>query len=253
MGIPDSLAIRIIEAVELNSIKGHALMLGRQLLHLNQRESSGAYLQDVLTKYHEGKTVDGLSSEDGYAEKFFLELGFDTIDSMDVSDFEGASIVADLGTGVSQELHERFDYIYDGGTCEHVFELPTALRNIDAMLKPGGIFQAHSPTNNFINHAFFQISPEIVFGFWLKSMGYQLLDVKLVPMQPRYIGQAYSLTNPLETKKRPRIKGKLPPEAPTILDYVVQKPMVPKGAGEKTMQSDYVERWQDDSRNSERD
>lgn len=246
MGIPDNLAVRIIETIDQNAIGGAALMLGRQKLHLRQRKSSGDYLQNVLSKYYSSKSVDDLLSDDGYAETFFLELGLDSIDSMDVSDFEDASIIADLGTDVPKALHAKFDYIYDGGTCEHVFELPTALRNIDKMLKPGGFFQAHSPCNNFINHAFVQISPEMVYGFWLTSMGYMLRDIRLVPMPPRYIGQAAALSNPLETKKRPKIRGQLPPDAPLILDYVVQKPLKPKKASQKVMQSDYVERWNED-------
>ncbi len=245
MSIPDNLSVRIIEAVNKHKISGNALMLGRQNFLVNIRNNSRIYLQDVLNTYYPNKKNWQLAGEDGYAETFFKEIGFDKIDSMDASNFEGASIIHDLGSEVPKKLHNGFDYIYDGGTCEHIFELPTALRNVDKMLKPGGIFQAHSPSNNFVNHGFYQISPEMVFGFWVNAMGYELLSVELVPLRPKYIGQSYGLSNPLETKKRPRISGDLPVDSPIILDYLVRKPLKAHTPPKKIMQSDYAARWEE--------
>jgi len=43
---------------------------------------------------------------------------------MDYSDYEGAEIILDPNNIVLQEYHEKFDVVFDGGTCEHVFNVP---------------------------------------------------------------------------------------------------------------------------------
>ena len=91
------------------------------------------------------------------------------MDSIDFSDFEDASIIQDLSAPLPKKLERKFDVIYDGGTCEHIFDLPTAYRNIDKMLKAGGVLIGHSPCNNWVNHSFYQINPEMVYGFWEKT------------------------------------------------------------------------------------
>lgn len=58
---------------------------------------------------------------------------------MDISAYENADIIFDLNNpNLTNELKNRFDYILDGGTTEHVFDYPQALRNIVKMLKVGG-------------------------------------------------------------------------------------------------------------------
>lgn len=243
MSINDNLSVRIIEAVVKNKIGGKAIMLGRQNWQPDSRDMTSKYVQECLDQYLPGtKTVD-LASEDGYSEQFFKALGFDEIDSLDASNFENATVIANLGKPLPKKHHGKYDYVYDGGTVEHVFEFPTAMRNIDKLLKPGGFFQAHSPCNNFINHGFVQICPEMVFGFWAGHMGYEVIDVKLIAMRPVYIGKTYTMTNPMITKKRPRIDAELPQDSRIILDYVVRKPLEPRDTTKAVMQSDYLLRW----------
>lgn len=142
------------------------------------------------------------------------------------------------------DLAKRFDVIYDGGTCEHVSELPTAFRNIDRMLKPGGVLIGHSPANNWINHGFYEISPEMVYGFWEKAMGYEVLDVLLQPMLPNFAHQTAWTTNPNQTGVRPRVKGRLPVASPIVLHYVVRKPEA-RVQTSSAYQTDYQNRWDD--------
>ena len=135
--------------------------------------------------------------------------------------------------------------IYDGGTTEHVFDIATAWRNIDAMLKPGGVVIGHSPCNNWLNHGFFQISPEAVYGFWQGTLGYDVLDLKLQPLRPKLAHRTATTTNPHDTGARPRVKGKLPSGAPVILAYAVRKPVDRSRDGADVYQTDYMKRWTD--------
>ena len=65
-------------------------------------------------------------------------LGFESTKFLDVTDYEGADIVHDLGTPVDQSLYEQFDFIYNGSCLDNMFNPGTALINMSKMLKRGG-------------------------------------------------------------------------------------------------------------------
>ena len=243
MAIPDTLAARLIETTKDNALGGDFLMLGRQRWIGTRKGKAAKYFAETLEKYFPGVSEAELQNTDNhFTETFFKTLGYDNVDSMDFSEFEGASIVQDLSAELDPALEERFDVIYDGGTCEHIFELPTAYRNVHKMLKKGGVLIGHSPCNNWINHSFYQINPEMVYGFWEKAMGYEVLQLILQPLLPNFSDRAITTTNPNVTGVRPRLKGKLPQNSPIMMCYAVRKPLEAtesKGA----YQTDYVEKW----------
>ena len=91
--------------------------------------------------------------------KFFEWLGFEDIESLDVSDYEGATIIADLNEPVADELKSQYDIIFDGGTLEHVFNVHQAMKNIGDMLKKEGYVIHDVPAHNYSNHGFYMFSP----------------------------------------------------------------------------------------------
>lgn len=247
MALPDILAARLIQTVKTHDLGGRMVMLGRQRFVGRRRKRSAQIFDETLATHLPGLSEDDLRNpDDGYSETFFRAIGFDTVDSMDVSDFEAASIVQDLSGRLPAQLKSGFDVVYDGGTCEHIFDLPTAYRNIHAMLKPGGVLIGHSPCNNWVNHSFYQINPEMVYGFWEKTLGYKVLHCRLQPLLPMHARKVVSTTNPNETGRRPRLSGPLP-EGGIILDYAVRKPAsgAGRGDGDKVFQTDYEARWRD--------
>jgi len=243
MALPDTLAARLIETVKQNDLSGKFAMLGRQRWIGKRRKRSATLFESVLEQYLPGVSEpDLVNPDDGYSETFFEKLGFSTVDSIDVSDFENATIVQDLAGELPKKLMSAFDVIYDGGTCEHIFDLPTAYRNIHKMLKPGGVLIGHSPCNNWINHSFYQINPEMVYGFWEKTLGYEILHCNLQPLMPMYANRVVTTTNPNETGKRPRLSGELPAGG-IILNYAVRKPKRSSKSVDKVYQTDYENRW----------
>lgn len=243
MAIPDTLAARLIEVTKDHELGGAFVMLGRQRFVGSRRGKAAKYFEKTLQTYLPGVSEEDLvHPEHQYAERFFEKIGYVSVDSMDFSEFEGASVIQDLTVPLREDLKGRFDVVYDGGTCEHVFELPTAYRNIHAMLKPGGVLIGHSPCNNWINHSFYQINPEMVYGFWEKAMGYKVLDLVLQPLLPKFPHQIVRTTNPNLTGVRPRLKGKLPENSPIIMCYAVRKPRQAK-PDQRVYQTDYMERW----------
>jgi SAM-dependent methyltransferase len=246
MAIPDTLAARLIETVKENDLSGKFVMLGRQRWVGKRRKRSAALFEQTLEKYMPDVSEDDLTNPDNeYAETFFEKLGFSSVDSMDYSDFEDASIIQDLSTTeLPKKLERKFDVIYDGGTCEHIFDLPSAYRNIHKMLKPGGVLIGHSPCNNWVNHSFYQINPEMVYGFWEKTLGYEVLNCTLQPLMPMHAFKVVTTTNPNVTGKRPRLSGSLA-DGGIILNYTVRKPKRSTKSASKVYQSDYQKRWDD--------
>lgn len=243
MALPDTLAARLIETVKENGLSGSIAMLGRQRWIGKRRKRSAALLENVLAKYLPGVSESELANPNNqFSEIFFKKIGFSKVDSIDASDFENASIIQDLADAIPKELEEKFDVIYDGGTCEHIFDIPTAYRNIDKMLKPNGVLIGHSPCNNWINHSFYQINPELVYAFWEKSMGYEILHCKLQPILPMYAKRVVKMTNPNITGKRPRLSGRVP-DGGIILDYAVRKPRISDKTQQAVYQTDYENRW----------
>ncbi|MEL7114711.1 MAG: methyltransferase [Pseudomonadota bacterium] len=117
---------------------GRSVGLGRHSFRI-QSPFAKLYERALATHKLPGKRFIYLQ-EDGYYETLMRKLGFGEIESMDFSDYEGASILQDLNKPIPDHLEQQFDFIFDGGTIEHVFNVPQALENVFRMLKPGGRF-----------------------------------------------------------------------------------------------------------------
>ncbi|MDN5786452.1 class I SAM-dependent methyltransferase [Pseudorhodobacter sp.] len=246
MALPDVLVAHLIDTIKSNDLSGRFAMLGRQRWIGTRKGASARLLADTMAKYLPGVTEDALhNADDAYSEALFKVLGFSQVDSIDYSPFEGASIVHDMTKKLPKELRGAFDVIYDGGTCEHIFELPKAYANIDKALKPGGVLIGHSPCNNWINHGFYQICPEMIYGYWEKARGYEVIDVILQPFRPAVALKGVRTTNPNVTGVRPRLLGVLPENAPVMINYVVRKPLTKKKRGGGVYQTDYMNKWDD--------
>jgi hypothetical protein len=101
-------------------------------------------------------------------DDFFKDLGCETVYTLDVSNYEGAEILCDLNQPISNNFNfiDHFDFIYDGGTFEHIFNIPVALSNLNKMLKINGFVMHCNPSNGFIDHGFYQISPNLYLEYY---------------------------------------------------------------------------------------
>lgn len=109
---------------------------------------------------------------------FFKALGFTTVKSMDCSDYEGADYIWDMNNVVPEEYHERFDVIFDEGTCEHIFHIPNFLTSICLILKKGGRVIHDTPTAGLIDHGFYNISPTLYYDFY-KANDFEINKISL--------------------------------------------------------------------------
>lgn len=100
-------------------------------------------------------------------ECLFKSIGFSDLKSLDFSEYEAADYIYDLNSSKAPEhLTESFDVIVDGGTIEHVFNIPNALNNIFQMLRPGGRTIHLSPSSNYIDHGFYMFSPTLFWDYY---------------------------------------------------------------------------------------
>jgi SAM-dependent methyltransferase len=143
--------------------------------------------------------------DEGSAEPLFVALGAEKITSMDFSDYQGATIRHDLNSPVDTSHHGVYDFVFDGGTIEHVFNFPVAIRNAMEMVKVGGSFVSVTPANNQMGHGFYQFSPELFYNVLSSENGYRvdsMIALELSPANrwfsvanPAAIGSRVTLTN----------------------------------------------------------
>ena len=157
---------------------------------------------------------DLLRQSGGWAEAFFRLLGAQTIDALDASAFEGASIVHDLNHPVDASLHARFSMIFDGGSLEHVFNFPQAIQNCMSMLSVGGCFIQIAPANNFMGHGFYQLSPELLYQVFSSANGFRII-VMLLQEDVRG-GRSYVVASPRAAGRRIQLTNRLPTHVCTI-------------------------------------
>jgi SAM-dependent methyltransferase len=182
MGV-DLFVFRFLMNVKTSQL-GDALCLGRQGFHIRESSWQWKSAQQVLDNFDPGRQLESLLAIDGYSEKFLMFLGARSIVAMDKSPFEGAQIIHDLNKPVPSELKEKFDFILDGGTLEHVFNFPLAVENVKSMLRPGGLFVGINPANNQLGHGFYQFGPDLLWRVYSEDAGFKVEKMQLVPLSP---------------------------------------------------------------------
>jgi hypothetical protein len=181
-----------------NSFKDKSiLMLGKQDIWLTIDEFV-AVARKLRYKLSEVDDVKIIHNGHIDCYSFFELLGFNEVNALDVSDYENANIVFNLNNNdIPEELRNRFDYIIDGGTFEHVFNVPNAFKNVINMLKVGGKIFHYVPSNNWMNHGFYSFSPMLFIDYY-NTNKFFIEDVSLI--YPNYRDDQKYLYNELGTK-----------------------------------------------------
>jgi SAM-dependent methyltransferase len=175
MGLSYTDVRQLLQAHRDGTAFSSVLMVGRQNLHLYRRET--AALNDEF-----GVDLTPVATPlDCYADDFIRTvLGAERVDSIDISAYENATIIHDLNLRVAPELENAYDAVIDGGTLEHIFNVPVAIANIMRMTRVGGrVFSAWT-ANNLCGHGFFQFSPEFAFRVFAEAHGFEAERVALV-------------------------------------------------------------------------
>ena len=113
-------------------LSGSLLTIGRQALFGDNRDY--AELLGISASHFEQIRAES----QGLCEALLYYLGANTVDSLDCSGYEGATILHDLNKPIPASWRERFNVVVDGGSLEHVFNYPVALKNCMEMVARGG-------------------------------------------------------------------------------------------------------------------
>jgi len=214
---------------------GETLTLGRLHLVLDTVEAkklesiySGTRLTDLVGK-----------GDDVFAEPLFERLGSVSVDALDYSSYQGAKFCHDLNESVGNDLKGSFDTVFDGGTLEHVFNFPTAVKNCMELLRPGGYFLSITPSNNWMGHGFYQFSPELYFRVFSGENGFETVDLFLV--EDGISGALYAVDDPAETGGRVSLNS---PD-PVYILAIAKRTGNCRPFENIPQQSDYAVRWEE--------
>ena len=172
MGLDNTAAQTLSGAKSIGANFGSTLMIGRQWLQADPE------LIGDIARLH-GTVVPLIVPGQPFAEPFFETLGAKRVDSLDFSTFEGATVQQDLNQPIPEKLHGKYDVVFDGGSLEHVFNFPLALKSCMEMVRLGGHFIQVSNGNNFMGHGFWQISPELIYRSMSLANGFEVVAVML--------------------------------------------------------------------------
>jgi hypothetical protein len=174
-------------------------MLGRQSWHVSQNDLESESRRAKLD-LSGMETAGARAQQSRFVEPVLEHLGAREIDSLDFSDYEQATIVHDINEPVPADLKARFSCVLDGGTFEHVFNFPQAMRNAMEMVSVGGHFLGVGPGNNFPGHGFFQFSPELYWRIFSEENGFEVEEVTVC--ETRRNSHCYRIEDPATNGRR---------------------------------------------------
>lgn len=228
MGITSNCATFLKAVGKMGVDFSTTVMLGRQQLYIEPETLSKLFTPAESKKVASSK----------YAELFFEALGAKRVDSLDYSDYEQAQLIYDLNTPIPANLKNSYTVVFDGGTLEHVFNFPVAIKNCMDLLQVGGYFITITPCNNQCGHGFYQFSPELFYSVFSHDHGFKVTVMYLAISVSNNEREWYEVADPKIVKSRVVFRNSIP----TYLMVVAQKKFDFKGEL-KAYQSDYQEIW----------
>lgn len=209
-------------------------MIGRQGLYVDRPTT-----ERLLAEFGHPVRGTDLDSvfEDGFCEGLLRLLGAKVTDSFDASNFESATFVHDMNQPIGEEFKGRYSVVLDGGTLEHVFNFPTAIRNCMEMVRPGGHFLGITPANNWFGHGFYQFSPELYFRVLSPENGFRVEHMIAFEEVERPIW--HRVSDPSEVGDRVTLQN----DQPVYLLIIARRIDVRPIFQSTPQQSDYIPRW----------
>lgn len=217
-------------------------MIGRQTINMPIEHFVG--VMENESGFKESRETWKNIFGDRYAERLLQYLGALVTDSFDFSEYENATYIHDFNTPISDSFKKKYSLVIDGGSLEHIFNFPVAIKNCMDMVGENGHFISITPSNNNFGHGFYQFSPELFYrvlskdnGFNINSMYYY--DSKFSPKwksveDPERVGKRVTLIN----------------NKPLFLVVLAQRERITSLLEKTPQQSDYQTLWQDHNKNS---
>jgi hypothetical protein len=178
----DYTALQALAFAKANGVDfSKTILLGHQELHVRRHEVKRVF--NAFSIPFSAAEIERIFKT-RFADDLFRHLGAIAVDSIDASEYEGASIIHDMNAPVPDRLLSRFTLVFDGGTLEHVFNFPVASANVIKMAVIGGHLLSLAPANNLCGHGFYQFSPELFFRVFGPPNGCRVISLFMADTAP---------------------------------------------------------------------
>jgi hypothetical protein len=212
------------------------LMLGRLILYAGKEDIAA----DIAKFRNNAKKPEEVVFKDEYSEPLFEMLGASQVDSMDVSDYEKATIIHDMNEPVPEQYKKRFSAVFDGGTIEHVFNFPVAIKNCMEMLQVGGHYIGVTPANNLMGHGLYQFSPELYYSIFREENGFAIKKMIILTQDAAgKFSNWYEVMDPRKAKTRVLLTNSNHTYLMVLAEKISEQPIFQKSP----QQSDYQMAW----------
>jgi SAM-dependent methyltransferase len=174
-----------------------------------------------------------------FADEFFRFLGAKETASVDRNNFEDATLLHDLNEQFPENVRSHFDLVVDGGTLEHVFNYPAALKNCLELIRVGGHFVTITPVSGQMGHGFYQFSPELFFRVFSAENGFVIRKIILFDIS-KTESIFYEVKDPSATRQRSELSTSRPIQMAVLAQKIAEVPAF----ATPPQQSDYVAVWE---------
>jgi hypothetical protein len=244
MGLTSTDLSLLIELRKRRSALLRVATVGRLTLHVHPRE-----IAQLVKLYPKCSAIRSYRWGDNAEGVLKTITGAHEIVSIDYSDYEGATVVHDMNAPIGAshpELIGQFDLVIDGGTLEHVFNVPMALGNVMDLCRIDGFVLMANPSNNLCGHGFYQFSPELMYRVFSEANGFCIEKVlltvcKVMSVERDPHPRSYQVADPANTGRRIMIRNRRPVVIRTLAKKISS---VGLNYG-NVQQSDYSAMWAD--------
>jgi len=174
MGINKQALAMILNEHKYRPITGKYLSIGKQTVTIPEKIIFDLFAQYSISdellkeKYADPVNID-TATRHGQGSIFDHSLiaSFSSCDynCLDVSDYEGATIIHNMNIDIPELYHNTYDFIYNGSCMDNLFDPVTFLKNTSKMLKPGGRI-IHLECASALAGAYLSFSPEWFFSYY---------------------------------------------------------------------------------------
>jgi len=129
---------------------------------------------------------------------YYKALGFNKIDCMDIDPNRGGpTIIFDLNqSNIQQTVNKKYNLVIDAGIMEHVFDIHNLMLNITELVEDNGFIIHIVPSNNTLDHGFYQFSPTLFRDYYAANK-YKIISIMLLELHQN----KYALPDALFTEK----------------------------------------------------
>jgi len=179
MGLPIPHTKFLIRIFKKYNIKGKVLSLGSQDVYLNEEQlkklldkNKIKYKKFIIQKTNSLELKKFKESKDFISPlTLFNSLGINEKDYFDIDkfNFDRPKILYDLQKPMKKKFFNKYDFVLDSGTLEHIFDTTSVLKNLVQITKAGGRILHIIPVHNYVNHGFYSFSPTFIYDFYTKN------------------------------------------------------------------------------------